>query len=347
MDVQVNAYSDDRCAQDYGTDPSDGVTLGSMFCAGSPGKDSCWGDSGGPLVRIVGNRHIQTGVVSWGNDCAHPEFPGVYARIPGNTQGFSWIKSTVCDSGSSSAGFCNGYDTLPPGSSPPSTSPPGTFSPGSSTPVTSPPGTSPPVTSPPGSSCSSGEILVEFELTTDEYASETSFDIVGMNEVYLSDTPNLNNHDYKYSECIPSKECLTLQVFDEFGDGLLSGGYVLKVDGTIVLTGDGMFEDFITHVFNCDNVDDGRCVSLVVDFTSDAWGYDNQIYMVDFNTGEELWYATDFLEFETETFEACLNPDHCVMLYVYWGDYITMTYDNQLIFDYPVYGMGEIFIFGC
>ncbi|MEX0955046.1 MAG: serine protease [Rhizobiaceae bacterium] len=56
------------------------------ICAGVPGKvrDSCYGDSGGPLVvenPANPEEYIQIGVVSWGYQCGHPEFPGVYGRV--------------------------------------------------------------------------------------------------------------------------------------------------------------------------------------------------------------------------------------------------------------------------
>ncbi|CAB0036567.1 unnamed protein product [Trichogramma brassicae] len=41
------------------------------------GKDSCQGDSGGPLAI----NYRLAGVVSWGNGCALPEFPGAYTEV--------------------------------------------------------------------------------------------------------------------------------------------------------------------------------------------------------------------------------------------------------------------------
>jgi secreted trypsin-like serine protease len=62
----------------------DGSISDRMLCAGFNGgtKDSCYGDSGGPLSRLhwTGAR-ILTGLVSWGEDCALPNYFGVYTRI--------------------------------------------------------------------------------------------------------------------------------------------------------------------------------------------------------------------------------------------------------------------------
>mmetsp|Transcript_19235 Transcript_19235/g.27734 ORF Transcript_19235/g.27734 Transcript_19235/m.27734 type:complete len:345 (+) Transcript_19235:64-1098(+) len=63
-----------------------------MFCAREDTIDSCQGDSGGPIV--VKDTNIQVGVVSWGNGCADPLFPGVYAR---SSSGMAWIDETVCN----------------------------------------------------------------------------------------------------------------------------------------------------------------------------------------------------------------------------------------------------------
>ncbi|XP_046964200.1 trypsin, alkaline C-like [Vanessa cardui] len=55
-----------------------------MVCAGIlgvGGKDACQGDSGGPLL----NQGVIIGVTSWGHQCAHPTYPGVYVNVPSYT----------------------------------------------------------------------------------------------------------------------------------------------------------------------------------------------------------------------------------------------------------------------
>jgi V8-like Glu-specific endopeptidase len=67
-----------------------GDITSNMICAGymSGLRDTCQGDSGGPL--IVNNTVV--GIVSWGNGCAVPNYPGVYTKVKNFA---SWIKSTV------------------------------------------------------------------------------------------------------------------------------------------------------------------------------------------------------------------------------------------------------------
>ena len=80
------------CKNDYGLDEDgDDIITDSMICAGYPGeggKDSCGGDSGGPLVCNLDGKAIIAGVVSWGYNCASPNYPGVYSRT---THVLDWI----------------------------------------------------------------------------------------------------------------------------------------------------------------------------------------------------------------------------------------------------------------
>ncbi|KAG0730080.1 Trypsin-1 [Chionoecetes opilio] len=71
----IPTVTDEACREAYGSSEIDD----SMICAGLPegGKDACQGDSGGPLA--CGG--LLTGIVSWGNGCARPDYPGVYSEV--------------------------------------------------------------------------------------------------------------------------------------------------------------------------------------------------------------------------------------------------------------------------
>ncbi|XP_077104358.1 trypsin-2 [Siphateles boraxobius] len=85
--LNLPVLSSSRCKGAYGAK----ITK-NMFCAGfmKGGKDSCQGDSGGPVVC---KRKLK-GVVSWGNGCAKPGFPGVYTEVCRYTD---WIKSIIAN----------------------------------------------------------------------------------------------------------------------------------------------------------------------------------------------------------------------------------------------------------
>ncbi|MBN3324649.1 TRYT Tryptase, partial [Atractosteus spatula] len=69
------------------------VILPEMLCAGyeAGGKGTCQGDSGGPLVCRKNKRNpwLQTGIVSFGLQCAVPLYPGVFTRVSSYR---AWIK---------------------------------------------------------------------------------------------------------------------------------------------------------------------------------------------------------------------------------------------------------------
>jgi len=82
--VKVPVVSDADCKDAYGQN----AVTDHMICAGLPqgGVDSCQGDSGGPLFSfdVVNGNDVpkeQIGIVSWGQGCALPGYPGVYTQV--------------------------------------------------------------------------------------------------------------------------------------------------------------------------------------------------------------------------------------------------------------------------
>ncbi|MEV4972164.1 S1 family peptidase [Streptomyces scopuliridis] len=79
----VPFVSDASCGASYSA-PDWNFVADKMLCAGYPqgGTDVCKGDSGGPIFRKDNaGSYIQVGIVSWGNGCAQPGYPGVYTEV--------------------------------------------------------------------------------------------------------------------------------------------------------------------------------------------------------------------------------------------------------------------------
>ncbi|MFE0734266.1 MULTISPECIES: serine protease [unclassified Streptomyces] len=76
----VPFVSDAECQRAYGSS----LVPGEEICAGynEGGVDTCQGDSGGPMFRKDNTgAWIQVGIVSWGEGCARPGYPGVYTEV--------------------------------------------------------------------------------------------------------------------------------------------------------------------------------------------------------------------------------------------------------------------------
>jgi len=99
--VELPIVSDASCNDVYA-----GFMAPGMICAGFEigGADSCQGDSGGPLMIAYGDgTYLQLGVVSWGEGCADPGYPGVYALVIPYT---CWIAETM---GNGTLGYGRAY----------------------------------------------------------------------------------------------------------------------------------------------------------------------------------------------------------------------------------------------
>ncbi|GLZ43310.1 trypsin-like serine protease [Actinokineospora sp. NBRC 105648] len=79
LKAQVPFVADSSCKSAY---PS--LKSAVEICAGysQGGTDTCQGDSGGPMFRRDNaNAWIQVGIVSYGEGCARPNYPGVYSQV--------------------------------------------------------------------------------------------------------------------------------------------------------------------------------------------------------------------------------------------------------------------------
>lgn len=73
--ASVRVWDVGDCQRAYSQRP--GRINASVICANGPSTDACQGDSGGPLIL---NGRL-AGIISWGEGCARPGRPGVYASV--------------------------------------------------------------------------------------------------------------------------------------------------------------------------------------------------------------------------------------------------------------------------
>ena len=90
QEAEINVLDKSLCERAYYSTFNESL----MLCAGKVGGgvDACQGDSGGPLMVKTKGHWTQIGIVSFGNGCGDPNFPGVYTDIK---RYITWIESTV------------------------------------------------------------------------------------------------------------------------------------------------------------------------------------------------------------------------------------------------------------
>jgi Trypsin len=146
--------------------------------------------------------------------------------------------------------------TKPPTSSPTSFSTP---MPTTATPTSAPTTVSPtednePTNASGNPSCSGEEVLLQFDLTTDDFPYETDWQVLRIEDgvMVMEGGPyNVGQTVHVHEQCV-KKTCHMLILFDSWGDGLgVGGAYSLKVDGVEVATTESFNGTWKNIMFNC------------------------------------------------------------------------------------------------
>lgn len=137
--------------------------------------------------------------------------------------------------------------------------------------------------------------FVTFILNTDEWASETSWDLVdGSGNEIASGDDFSDESEYVYEICLDYNSCYTINVYDSWGDGICCGYgmgnfSVLNSDGQTIVYNDGDFgsgasEDFCPGGAAC-------LIAAEVLVTHSTGEDDGTITINTFNTGSAYVYS--------------------------------------------------------
>lgn len=104
--------------------------------------------------------------------------------------------------------------------------------------------------------CPAGQSEVKIVLTTDNYSSETSWQLKNKFGTVLLSNPSLApNSTFTSTVCVSSSACLQFSIADTYGDGICcnygNGNFQIYLNNTLVLNHNGRFGRAYNFSFNC------------------------------------------------------------------------------------------------
>ncbi len=185
--------------------------------------------------------------------------------------------------------------------------------------------------------CEEGENSLIVQIVTDNYPSETTWQVSADGEVLLDGGPyGESNTLHEDTLCVDlgDEPCLEFELFDSFGDGLFEGGqYTLFWDGQIIAQGGGNFGNATGEVFACAP---GETCNDAFLLTEDDYGTINA-------EGSSFWHTFTPESNGMYSFSSCGNECD-TRLYIY--DYCQMgnfddTNEGSIYYDDNQGGCGE------
>lgn len=104
--------------------------------------------------------------------------------------------------------------------------------------------------------CPAGQVEVKIVLTTDNYPTETSWQLKdNLGNVLLANPTLTNNTTYTSTLCVASAQCLNFVINDQFSDGICcnygSGNFQIYLNNVLQLNHNGQFGNTYSYSFNC------------------------------------------------------------------------------------------------
>ena len=173
------------------------------------------------------------------------------------------------------------------------------------------------------SQCSTNEVEITINITTDNYPTETSWQLTDQNGGGWFISPGdltQSNTTYTYTYCVPDTNCYVFTISDSWGDGICcgygNGSYTISVDGNNVAVGGAFQSSETTYNIGGCSTTSSNCASneqeFFISITTDNFPTETSWQLVDQNgTG---WYVNpgDLTQSNTTyTWSICVPDTNC------------------------------------